>query len=131
MANVLTRVERYHAEPVAAGGFQNPPVFHLLHSDCPQPLEAPDFGFKIVGLDVQMHPARVIYGLQLDVRPSFPRVEDNVVRIIRVIGRANLVPQSLAPEEGLPIKVFCFAIDDQAAKAAAMHMPFLQSVGQD
>jgi len=122
MANVLTRVKRYHAESVATGGLHDPPVFDLLDPGCPQPLETPDFSFEIVGFDIQVHSARVLNRLKLDVGFPLPRIEDNVFRIIRIVGGADFVTQSLAPESCLPVEVVCSAIDDQATQDAVVHM---------
>jgi hypothetical protein len=72
----------------------------------------------------------VLDRLQLDVRPPFWRTQDDVVRVIRIIGGADLTPQRLTPESRLSIKVICPAVDDQSAKAAPVHMFYLQTMYQ-
>ena len=49
----------HDTESVSTGGLHDPPPWQLLHFSCTQTLQAPHLGLNIVGLDVDMYPARM------------------------------------------------------------------------
>jgi len=63
----ITGRRRNNTESLSGRGLHDPPFLNLFDSFCADAFEAPNFGFDIVSFDVQMHAARMIYALHLQV----------------------------------------------------------------
>src|SRR5579872_6504843 len=111
----------HDAEALPGGRFHHPPALDLGDPLGAQLLQPRDLGIDIVGLDVEMDPARMVHLLDLDIEFVGAGVENGVVLVLGVGRRPDLQAQSLAPETRGGFQILGPAIDDESAELAAMH----------
>src|SRR4030095_10837911 len=83
-------------------------------------LESLDLGLDVVGLDVEMDPARGRNCLNFDLELPARINELDVLPFLAGEG-ANFQPERSAPELGRSGEIVCPAIDDEARASALVH----------
>jgi len=107
------------AEAVLARRLHHGPAFHLLHHRRTQFLESAHLGVDIVGFDVDVNPARMLYPLQDDV--GIGRISLNVDVKSSGSEFTWLAAQRSAPKFRLASEIVGLTIDDQRAQSTFMH----------
>src|ERR1700722_17658306 len=88
----------HDAESLSGRGFHHPPVVHLLNFLRAERLEPAYFGLDIVGLDVEVNPARVLHFLHFDVESMLRIGESPVTLVLDSRQLVNRHPEGAAPE---------------------------------
>ena len=107
------------AEAMAGGRLHDPPGADLAQALGAEGLEARDLGGDVVGLDVQVDPARVIDALDEDDGLVGAVGEGGVV----ALGLYDGAPQRGAPEGSGGVEVAHLAIDPERTQTALVHAP--------
>ena len=107
--------------------FHHPPGFNLLHPARAQTLQAHDFGFNVIRLDVQMHAAgmrnRLHFHVQHRVWIDQPHVFLAFLAGQGLYGHS----QRAAPELRSSPEIFCLTIDYEASQLALVHVNLLSA----
>jgi hypothetical protein len=98
---------------------------HILEPPGAQSLETPNLGLHIVGLDIEVHTARVLDLLNFDVQSEGPIVESPVELSLRTRKLAHRHAEGRPPEFGGCGQIARLAIDDESSQFAFVHR-FLQ-----
>ncbi len=102
----------HDTEAVSTGGFHDPPPRKLFHFLCAQLLEALHLSLDIIGLDVDMHPARMIHFLKQYADFAVQGYKLDVVFVRWIIGVLSGTSKRLAPECFRAAGLIRFTIDD-------------------
>src|SRR5579863_7779792 len=110
-----------NAEALTGRRLHHPPGTHLSDTLRSELLEPPHFGFDVIGFDVEMHSARVLDLLHLDVHLFRATLEHPIARLRRVRRRFHGVAEGSAPERSRPIEVLGPAVDDESREPTLVH----------
>ena len=110
-----------HAKSLARWRFHDPPTLDLSDSPCSQGFESADFRFDVVGLDIEMNAARVLYRLDQDLDLVIRAFELPVARGVGFNEGLDGPAKRRRPEAGSALEVLRSAVDDDCSQAAPVH----------
>jgi len=111
-----------HAKPLTRGRFHDDPAANIGNAPGSEGFQARHLGCDIVGLDIQVNPARVIYLLHFDVEVFRSGFQASVQEFIGPgVGYRNQT-ERLGPERRCLIQVIGFTVYDQSPKLAFVHV---------
>src|SRR5206468_5999321 len=115
-------------EALAGRGLHHHPALHTGEPASAKLLQAGDLRLDVVGFDVEMKAALMLYLLHLDVQVAGIRFQVHIDRLRRILLHLRRHPERLAPEIGRAFQIVGAAVDDETGKAAVMHgsHPFRQ-----
>src|SRR5262245_38872296 len=111
------------AESLARGRLHHNPPLQSGNDPSTQLLQAGDLGGKVVGLDVDVDAALVLYPLKLDDRLVGWRLEHHVVATGPRMGSVDRSPEGFRPKPCSLLDVGRIAVDQQRAEPRVMHAP--------
>ena len=117
----VVRFRAHDAEALPGGRLHDAPRVHLADAPCTERLEPRHLGVDVVALDVQVHAARMVDPLHLDVQAAVGVPELHVLLAFLRGEAMHVHPQRLAPEVRGCGEVVGVAVDDEAREPARVH----------
>ena len=92
----------HHAQSVARGAFQYPPITYTSEAFRAQRFQPGDFRLDVISLDIEMYAAGVIDLLHLNMRVIPTGLQKYVVLIRRIVRPNRVESKRTTPELGRP-----------------------------
>src|SRR6516165_7618114 len=110
----------HHAEALPGGRFHHTPGLDRADSPRAEHLETAHLRLDVVGFDIEVHAAFVLYLLDLDVRLIGGGIQSAVQRVRRGRG-PNAKSERRRPEARRAVQIIAAAVDDEAREATLVH----------